>query len=150
METSAGQGEHGTGKSVKGRIRKIPSESGIRLGGIFSLRRMISLGTWKKPPPSAIFKITVVEGNKKSEPISDLENLVRIILVWCGKQDWILAARRRSVSAVLKPHRGLIHCGFFKSVSRFAKKRSPALLPSFFLWCGKQDLNLHEIAFTRT
>ena len=27
METSAGQGEHGTGKSVKGSIRKIPSES---------------------------------------------------------------------------------------------------------------------------
>ena len=32
-------------------------------------------------------KIIVVEGKKKSEPISDLENLVRIILVWCGKQD---------------------------------------------------------------
>lgn len=31
METSAGQGEHGTGKSVKGRIRKIPSESVMRL-----------------------------------------------------------------------------------------------------------------------
>ena len=31
METSAGQGEPGTGKSVKGRIRKIPSESMIRL-----------------------------------------------------------------------------------------------------------------------
>ena len=31
METSAGQGEHGTGKSVKGRIRKIPSETVIRL-----------------------------------------------------------------------------------------------------------------------
>ena len=31
METSAGQGERGTGKSVKGRIRKIPSESVIRL-----------------------------------------------------------------------------------------------------------------------
>ena len=31
MEASAGQGEHGTGKSVKGSIRKIPSESGIRL-----------------------------------------------------------------------------------------------------------------------
>ena len=31
METSAGQGEHGTGKSVKGRIRKIPSESVIGL-----------------------------------------------------------------------------------------------------------------------
>ena len=33
---------------------------------------------------------------KKIEPISDLENPVRIILVWCGKQDWILTARRRS------------------------------------------------------
>ena len=31
MESSAGQGEHGTGKSVKGSIRKIPSESVIRL-----------------------------------------------------------------------------------------------------------------------
>ena len=31
METSAGQGEPGTGKSVKGRIRKIPSGSMIRL-----------------------------------------------------------------------------------------------------------------------
>ena len=31
METSAGQGDHGTGKSVKGSIRKIPSESMIRL-----------------------------------------------------------------------------------------------------------------------
>ena len=31
METSAGQGAHGTEKPVKGRIRKIPSESMIRL-----------------------------------------------------------------------------------------------------------------------
>ena len=31
METSAGQGARGTGKSVKGRIRKIPSESVISL-----------------------------------------------------------------------------------------------------------------------
>ena len=31
METSEGQGARGTGKSVKGRIRKIPSESVIRL-----------------------------------------------------------------------------------------------------------------------
>ena len=31
MEASAGQGEHGTGKSVKGSIRKIPSESVIIL-----------------------------------------------------------------------------------------------------------------------
>lgn len=30
METSAGQGARGTGKSVKGRIRKIPSESVMR------------------------------------------------------------------------------------------------------------------------
>ena len=34
------------------------------------------------PPPSAVFKIIVVEGKKKSEPISDLENLVRIICFW--------------------------------------------------------------------
>ena len=31
METSAGQGARGTEKPVKGRIRKIPSESMIRL-----------------------------------------------------------------------------------------------------------------------
>ena len=31
MEASAGQGEPGTGKTVKGSIRKIPSESMIRL-----------------------------------------------------------------------------------------------------------------------
>ena len=31
METSAEQGARGTGKPVKGRIRKIPSESVIRL-----------------------------------------------------------------------------------------------------------------------
>ena len=74
-----------------------------------------------------------MEGKKKSEPISDLENLVRIILVWCGKQDLILAARRRSVSAVLKPHRGLIHCSFFKSVSRFAKKKLSTLAEPFSL-----------------
>ena len=30
MEMSAGQGAHGTEKPVKGSIRKIPSESGIR------------------------------------------------------------------------------------------------------------------------
>ena len=41
----------------------------------------------RSPSPSAVFKIIVVEGKKKSEPVSDLENLVRIILVWCGKQD---------------------------------------------------------------
>ena len=35
MEASAGQGEHGTGKSVKGSIRKIPSESVIRLWRYF-------------------------------------------------------------------------------------------------------------------
>ena len=42
------------------------------------------------------FKIIVMGIKKKIEPISDLENLVRIILVWCGKQDWILTAHRRS------------------------------------------------------
>ena len=60
METSAGQGARGTEKPVKGRIRKIPSESMIRL--------------WRN--------FFVMEGKKKSEPISDLENLVRIICFW--------------------------------------------------------------------
>ena len=68
---------------------------------------------------------------KKSEPIFDLENWIRIIPVWCGRWDWILAARRRSVSAVLKPHWGLIHYGFFKSVSRFAKKKPGAFAEPF-------------------
>ena len=35
----------------------------------------------------AVQKEIVSEINKKSEPISNLENLVRIICVWCGKQD---------------------------------------------------------------
>ena len=34
----------------------------------------------RSPSPSAVFKKIVVEGNKKSEPISDLENLVRIYM----------------------------------------------------------------------
>ena len=70
---------------------------------------------------------------KKSEPISNLENWVRISFVWCGKQDWILAARRRSVSAVLKPHWGLIHYGFFKSVSRVYKKKPDAFAELSFV-----------------
>ena len=78
------------------------------------------------------------EKKKKSEPISDLENLVRIILVWCGKQDWILAARRRSVSAVLKPHWGLIHYGFFKSVSRVYKKEARRFRRAFFCGAGNR------------
>ena len=32
----------------------------------------------------AVQKEIISEINKKSEPISDLENWVRIILVWCG------------------------------------------------------------------
>ena len=88
METSAGQGARGTGKSVKGRIRKIPSESMIRLWReFFRYGRLSRSALGRSPSPSAVFKIIVVEGKKKSEPISDLENLVRIILVWCGKQD---------------------------------------------------------------
>ena len=80
----------------------------------------------------------------------EAQHFCRAFFCWCGKQDWILAARRRSVSAVLKPHWGLIHYGFFKSVSRFAKKKKLSAFAEFLLWCGKQDLNLHEIAFTRT
>mgnify|MGYP001778766782 CR=1 FL=1 len=35
----------------------------------------------------AVQKEIVSEINKKSEPISNLENLVRIICVWCGRWD---------------------------------------------------------------
>ena len=79
---------------------------------------------------------TFVIGRKeKSEPISDLENWVRIILVWCGRWDWILTARRRSVSAALRPHCGLIHYGFFKSHAlRFfvSKIKKPSVLSKAF------------------
>ena len=81
----------------------------------FAYRRLSRSALGRTPPPSAVFKIIVMGIKKKSEPISDLENLVRIILVWCGRQDWILTARRRSVSAALRPHCGLIHYDFFKS-----------------------------------
>ena len=81
----------------------------------FAYRRLSRSALGRTPPPSAVFKIIVIGIKKKTEPISDLENLVRIILVWCGKQDWILTARRRSVSAAFRPHCGLIHYGFFKS-----------------------------------
>ena len=126
-------------KSVKGRIRKIPSESMIRLWRNFFVmaddlvRRLEEALLY--PPFS---KSLDMEGKKKSEPISDLENPVRIILVWCGRWDWILAARRRSVSAVLKPHRGLIHCGFFKSVSRFTKKEAQHFCRAFFFGAGNR------------
>ena len=79
---------------------------------------------------------------KKSEPISNPENLIRIILVWCGRWDWILTARRRSVSAALRPHCGLIHYGFFKSHAlRFfvSKIKKPSVLSKAFAWCGRWD-----------
>ena len=62
----------------------------------FAYRRLSRSALGRSPPPSAVFKIIVMGIEKKIEPISDLENPVRIILVWCGKQDWILTARRRS------------------------------------------------------
>ena len=83
METPAGQGEHGTGKSVKGSIRKIPSESGIRLWrNFFRYGGLSRLALGRSTSPSAIFKIIVVEGKKKSEPISNLENWFG--LYWFG------------------------------------------------------------------
>ena len=54
---------------------------------------------------------------------------------WCGRWDWILTARRRSVSAALRPHCGLIHCGFFKSHAlRFfvSKTKKPSVLSKAF------------------
>ena len=57
------------------------------------------------------------------------------ILVWCGRWDLILTARRRSVSAALRPHCGLIHYGFFKSHAlRFfvSKTKKPSVLSKAF------------------
>ena len=54
---------------------------------------------------------------------------------WCGRWDWILTARRRSVSAALRPHCGLIHYGFFKSHAlRFfvSKTKKPSVLSKAF------------------
>ena len=88
---------------------------------------------------------------KKIEPISDLENPVRIILVWCGRWDWILTARRRSVSAALRPHCGLIHYGFFKSHAlRFFVSKTKKAFGSLesFCWCGRWDLNPYVIQHT--
>ena len=82
---------------------------------------------------------------KKNEPISDLENPVRIIPIWCGRWDLILTARRRSVSAALRPHCGLIHSGFFKSHAlRFfvSKIKKPSVLSKAFAWCGRWGLIL--------
>ena len=83
MEASAGQGEHGTGKSVKGSIRKIPSESVIRLWRNFLRYGGLSCPTLgRNLSPPAVFKIIILKGKKKSEPTSNLENLVRIICFW--------------------------------------------------------------------
>ena len=64
---------------------------------------------------------------------------------WCGRWDLILTARRRSVSAALRPHCGLIHYGFFKSHAlRFfvSKTKKPSVLSKAFAWCGRWDLIL--------
>ena len=86
---------------------------------------------------SAIFKSYGLENGGFFKSVSRVckksPALLPSFFLWCGKQDWILAARRRSVSAVLKPHRGLIHCGFFKSVSRFTKKKLSAFAELFSL-----------------
>ena len=70
---------------------------------------------------------------------------------WCGRWDWILTARRRSVSAALRPHCGLIHYGFFKSHAlRFfvSKIKKPSVLSKAFAWCGRWDLNPYVIQHT--
>ena len=83
METSAGQGARGTGKSVKGSIRKNSARvSDETLAEFFRYGGLSCSALGRSPPPSAVFKIIVVEGKKKSEPISNLENLVRIICFW--------------------------------------------------------------------
>ena len=100
-------------------------------------RLLRNLSPWHTDPACKVQCVIPLrqKDKKKSEPISDLENWVRIILVWCGRWDWILTARRRSVSAALRPHCGLIHYGFFKSHAlRFfvSKTKKPSVLSKAF------------------
>ena len=84
-------------KSCVHAYQRTPRQSHLQmvLSG-FAYRRLSRSALGRTPPPSAVFKIIVMGIKKKIEPISDLENPVRIILIWCGKQDWILTTRRRS------------------------------------------------------
>lgn len=68
---------------LKGSIRKNSVRvSDETLAEFFRYGGLSCSALGRSPPPSAVFKIIVVEGKKKSEPISDLENLVRIICFW--------------------------------------------------------------------
>ena len=79
----------------------------------FAYRRLSRSALGRTPPPSAVFKIIVMGIKKKIEPISDLKNPVRIILIWCGKQDWILTARRRSQATLWSDSLRLLQVLFF-------------------------------------
>ena len=63
-----------------------------------------------------------------------------------------LAARSAaSVSSTLTCHWHVIHTLAIQvQISLLWNRKTTILWMIVFYWCGKQDLNLHEIAFTRT
>ena len=127
------------------------------------------------------------------------------VLIWCGKQDWILAlvaarsapfsspteagfitassspfpkftkkkpdafaelsfvvretgldshgspplGQRRSQATLWPDSLRLLQVLFFALIFLWSKIKT-SVLTEVLTWCGKQDLNLHEIAFTRT
>ena len=82
-----------------------------------------------------------------------LPSLLKASDVIENRTEFLLEACRCSFSAALRPHSGLIHYGFFKSCFALIflwSKIKTSVLTEALIWCGKQDLNLHEIAFTRT
>ena len=102
----------------------------------FAYRRLSRSALGRTPPPSAVFKIIVMGIKKKIEPISDLENLVRIILVWCGKQDWILTARRRSQATLWSDSLRLLQVLFLLWYF-FGSKIKTSVLTEVLIWCSR-------------
>ena len=74
---------------------------------------------------------------KKSEPISNSENWVRIILIWCGKQGWILTAHRRSQATLWPDSLRLLQVPCTSILRKQNKKAFDSL--ESFCWCGRWD-----------
>ena len=67
---------------------------------------------------------------------------------WCGKQDLLSPVGSDRVRLWMSIGHPFTTEPFKSCPISVMKNR--ARMDSVFHWCGKQDLNLHEIAFTRT
>ena len=65
------------------------------------------------------------------------------------QEDLLLACGLGPLAALTRPRR-LIHYRSASSPLSDTKKNTNHLIMIGVLWCGQEDLNLHEIAFTRT